>query len=198
MSRFIETIRLQDSHFDNLDFHQLRMDESLREFYPSKPSIDLKEFLSSCPIPAEGLYKIRLVYDTEVQSVNISPYAIKKINSLRIIHDDAITYPYKFENRAGLNKVFELRENCDDIIIVKDDHLTDASYANLVFYRDGKWFTPSTYLLNGTLRRQLLAKEIIFEEEITIRDLTRYEKVKLINAMLQFDGPEIEVSQIVG
>ena len=198
MSRFIETIRLQDNHFDNLDSHQWRIDESLHEFYPSKASINLQEFLSSCPIPAEGLYKIRLVYDTEVQSVNISPYVVKKISSLRIIHDDDIAYPYKFENRVQLDKLFELRGNCDDIIIVKDNHLTDASYANLVFYRDGKWFTPATCLLNGTFRRQLIEKERIFEEEITIRDLMRYEKVKLINAMLQFDGPEIEVCQIVG
>ena len=36
------------------------------------------------------------------------------------------------------------------------------------------------------------------EEKITINDLYRYEKIKLINAMLQFDGPEIDVSQIVG
>ena len=115
-----------------------------------------------------------------------------------MVHSNSISYSHKFEDRKELNKMFELREDCDDIIIVKNDHFTDASYANLVFYRDQKWFTPTTCLLNGTMRRQLLEKKIILEEEITTRDLVRYKKVKLINAMLQFDGPEIEVSQIVG
>jgi 4-amino-4-deoxychorismate lyase len=198
MSLFIETIRLQDGQFGSLHFHQLRMDESIREFYSSRAPINLNEFLSSCPIPGEGLYKVRLVYDKEIQSVTISPYPIRKIRSLRIVRDDVIAYAHKFEDRSRVNKLFELRENCDDIIIVKGNHVTDASYANLVFYRDGKWVTPKTYLLNGTMRRQLLEKKIIFEEEITIGELRRYEKIKLINAMLQFDGPEIDGSQIVG
>lgn len=198
MSRFIETIRLQDGLLGNLDFHQLRMDDSIREIYGAQSSINLKEFLSSCPVPTEGLYKIKLVYNNEVQSVHVSSYSTKKVSRLQLIHSNSISYAHKFEDRSELNKLFEQRENCDDIIIVKKDHITDASYANLAFYRDGKWFTPSTCLLKGTMRTQLLEQKIILEEEITIKDIDRYEKVKLINAMLQFDGPEIEVSQIVG
>ena len=198
MCRFIETIRLQDGRPCNLDFHQRRMDESIRDFYESKPSIDLKDFLSSCPMPSEGLFKIKLAYDTEVQSVLISPYTTKSVNSFRMVCDDSISYDYKFEDRNKLESLFNKRDNCDDIIIVKNDCITDASFANLAFKRDDQWFTPTTFLLNGTMRRYLLEHKIILEERITMKDLKRYEKVKLINAMLQFDSPEIDVSRIVG
>jgi hypothetical protein len=48
------------------------------------------------------------------------------------------------------------------------------------------------------MRKHLLAEKIILKEQVTIQDLKRYDKVKLINAMMLFDGPEIDVSQIVG
>jgi len=197
MSRFIETIRLLDGKFGNLIFHQLRMHRSIQEFYGADLSIDLKEVISSCPVPSYGLYKVKLVYDKRVQEVLVSPYSIKKVKKLKIVYDDSISYSHKFQVRDELNNLFEQRGNCDDIIIARNKFLTDASYANLVFGMSGKWFTPTTYLLNGTMRQQLLAEKIIHEKEITVHDLHRYEKVKLVNAMLQFDGPEIDVSQIV-
>jgi len=83
------------------------------------------------------------------------------------------------------------------VIITKDGFITDSSVANLVFKRKDKWLTPFTYLLNGTQRQFLLDQKIIEEEKITINDLHRYEKVKLINAMLKFDAPEISINQIV-
>jgi 4-amino-4-deoxychorismate lyase len=198
MSRFIETIRLQDGRFGNLDFHQLRMDESIREFYGPEFFIDVKELLSACPLPTKGLHKIKLVYDTEVRSVKITPYKKKEVSQLKIVYDNAISYRHKFDNRAEIESLFSQRDGCDDIIIIKNYQVTDASYANLIFRRNNQWFTPKTFLLNGTARKQLLEREIIFEDRITINDLQRYEKVKLINAMLLLDGPEIDVSQIVG
>jgi len=114
------------------------------------------------------------------------------------VYDNAISYDYKFEDRTELENLFSQRDDCEDIIIIKNYQVTDASYANLIFRKNNQWFTPKTFLLNGTARKQLLERKIIFEEKITINDLQRYEKVKLINAMLQFDGPEIDVSQIVG
>ena len=197
MSRLIETIRLEKGQFGNLSYHQARMDLAFRELFQDRSPIDLKEFLSTCPVPSIGLHKIRMVYDSEIQSVQISVYNARKIQRLKIVESNSILYPHKFEDRMVLESLFALRGDCDDIIIAKNGAITDASLANVAFKRDGKWFTPKTCLLRGTMRQQLLDKKIIFEEEITIDDLQRYEKVRLINAMVQFEGPEIDVSQIV-
>ncbi|MBS1680373.1 MAG: aminotransferase class IV [Bacteroidetes bacterium] len=197
MFRFIESIRLNDGKLGNLDYLRQRMDRAHDEFFPTSPKIDLNGFLNSCPMPSVGLHKVRLVYDSEVQSVQISTYRPKVINKLKIIISDSITYSHKFENRNELEELFLQRTDCEDIIIVKQNKITDTSFANVVFKREGKWFTPQSCLLNGTMRQQLLDQKKIFKEEIGLADLKKFEKVKLINSMLQFDAPEIDVSQIV-
>jgi len=197
MCRFIETIRLEDGVTNNLGYHEERMNRSLEDVLKSNQKFDLRNILSLQNLPSKGLHKIRLVYDTEIRSMEVTPYKKKEIRQLKIVYDNAISYDCKFENRSELENLFSQRDDCDDIIIIKNYQVTDASYANLIFRKNNQWFTPKTFLLNGTTRKQLLERKIILEEKITINDLHRYEKVKLINAMVQFNGPEIDVSQIV-
>jgi len=197
MSRFIETIRLKDGVADNLSYHAQRMNRSVEEVLCSKREFDLEEALSSFSLPPKGLHKIRLVYDTEIRSLEVTPYKRKEIRQLKIVYDNSVSYDYKFENRTELESLFSQRDECEDVIIIKNYQVTDTSFSNLVFKKGNQWFTPKTFLLDGTTRKRLLEEEIIFEEKITINDLQRYDKVKLINAMLQFDGPEIDVSRIV-
>jgi 4-amino-4-deoxychorismate lyase len=198
MYRFIESIRLENGNLQNLSCHQARVDQVFSDFFIDKPPINLSEFLSSCPMPSVGVHKVRVAYDSEVQSTKISLYKAKEINSLRVVKSDTISYSYKFEDRNELNNLLALREDSEEIIIVKNNMITDASFANLVLKKKDKWFTPSTYLLNGIMRQQLLEEKKIGEEEISINELKQYEKIKLINSMLQFDGAEIDVSRIVG
>src|SRR5258706_13573229 len=197
MSRFIETIRLEEGVTSNLGYHEERMNRSVAEVLQANLKFDLENTLSSLSLPRKGIYKIRLVYDTEIRSMEVTPYNKREVRQLKIVYDNAISYGFKFENRGELENLFSQREDCDDIIIIKNYQVTDASYANLIFLKNNQWFTPKTFLLNGATRKQLLERKIILEEKITINDLHRYEKVKLINAMVQFDGPEIDVSQIV-
>jgi len=197
MRRFIESIRLEEGKFGDLTYHQARMDRVHDDFFQEHAKTDLKEFLQSCPMPSIGLHKVRLVYDHEIQSIQISHYSAREIKKLKLIRHDSASYAHKFEDRTELEKCYAQREDCDDIIIVKGNNLTDTSFANVVFKKDNRWFTPSTYLLNGTVRQQLLDQKKIFEEEISTSDLHKYEKVKLINSMLLFNSPEIDVSQIV-
>lgn len=197
MPRFIETIRLAEGKFGDLTYHQNRMNQTHVDFFPGSPKIDVKEFLQACPMPSIGLHKVRLIYDTEIQSIQISHYAAREIKKLRLVHHDSVSYRHKFEDRIDLEKIYAQRGDCDDIIIVKGNNVTDTSFANIALKKNNRWFTPSTYLLNGTMRQQLLDQKVIFEEEISTADLRKYEKVKLINAMLLFNSPEIDVSQIV-
>lgn len=91
----------------------------------------------------------------------------------------------------------EQKQSCDDILIVKNGFVTDSSISNIIFFDGYKWVTPDTPLLKGTMRQFLLEAAEIKEETITVQNLTTFTSFRLINAMLGFDGPEIDVSKIV-
>ena len=74
-----------------------------------------------------------------------------------------------------------------EIIIVKNNHITDTSFSNILFKKGKDWFTPSTYLLNGVQRQHLLQKNKIKEAEITMQNVSEYSHFQLINAMNDFD-----------
>jgi 4-amino-4-deoxychorismate lyase len=77
----------------------------------------------------------------------------------------------------------ELKGNYDDILIVKNAYITDSSYANILFYDGGKWFTPHMPLLAGTCRARLLKESKICEMKIKIDDIKKFESFCLINAL---------------
>lgn len=197
MSRLIETVYLKDGEFRNLKYHQVRMESSSKELFGVPNDWTMEKKLQSSEYPKSGLYKVRVIYDTEVKQVEFVPYLPKPVQSLKLISSEAISYAHKFENRQTLNELYQQRGNCDDIIIVKNGFVTDASYANLIFKKGDEWFTPATFLLPGTMRTFLLDSHRIKSTEIHIDDLVKYDSCKLINAMLGMDAPEIPVSSII-
>jgi len=196
MYRLVESIRLQDGAFHNLPYHQQRMDESVRRLSGSPNRIRLANVL--IPIHEKGLYKFRLVYTTEgAWQHTITSYQPVRVNSLQVVYNDEINYSCKFENRSNLQKLFAGRGLADDVLIVKNGLVTDASYSNVVFFDGRHWVTPSTPLLPGVMRQVLLDAGEVRAEEIPVRAITTFKKVKLINALLGFQGPEFPVSHIL-
>ena len=197
MSLLLESIKLENGEFHNLFYHEQRMNRSLRLLCGEQDHFDLEKFLGKVEQPKEGLYKCRIVYDDYSKEVEFLPYSFKDIKTLRIIEHDRISYEFKYADRKTLNRLFDLRKNCDDILIVKRGFVTDSSYSNIVFKKDKHWYTPWSALLKGTMRSYLLERNLIREEEIRVEDLETFQYFKLINAMMGFDAPEIEVSNIV-
>ena len=197
MSLLLETIKLQDGEYQNLFYHEQRMNRSLKTLCGEFDHFDLEEFLKHLEKPTQGLFKCRIVYDEQSKEVEFMPYTPKPVNSLRVIEHDRISYEFKYADRKTLNKLFELRHASDDILIVKRGLVTDSSYANIVFRRGKHWYTPWSALLKGTQRAKLLEHDMIHEEEIRVEDIETFETFKLINAMLEFESPEIDVSNIV-
>ncbi len=196
MYRFIETIKLLDGQFAHLDYHQHRMDQTIRKFFGQQNAIHLKEYLARQSFLRQGLFKCRIVYDKTIFSVEFLPYMIKPVRSLKVVHAKAIEYAYKFEARNQLLEMYNQRGQHDEIIIVKSNRVTDASYANLVFFDGTNWITPTACLLDGTMRQILIDQRKIIAAQISLSDITNFEKVKLINSMLGFEGTEIPISQI--
>jgi len=116
--------------------------------------------------------------------------------TLRLV-EASPAYAYKFADRSALNSLLRQKGNCDEILICRDGFITDTSYSNVVFQEGSRFYTPRSYLLNGTKRQQLLRSGVISEREISTASLGEYDRVYLINAMLDIeDGVSLPVSSI--
>jgi 4-amino-4-deoxychorismate lyase len=197
MSRLIESIKLEDGRFHRLQFHQARVDRTFLNLFQLKKAFNLSDVFKNQQYPKTGLFKCRIVYQKQVESVEVIPYVSTFPQSLKVVYDHSIDYTFKFEDRSRIELLFSQRQFCDDILIVKNGFVTDASYSNIVFNDGDKWITPKAPLLKGTMRQCLLDTAEIKEEPITVQDIPSFKSFRLINAMHGFDGPEIEVSKIV-
>jgi 4-amino-4-deoxychorismate lyase len=185
MSRLVETIRAEDGKLQNIDFHNERLIRSLHAVFGIKTAIDLEKIITIPETAKRGIFKCRVEYDMEIRKIEFLTYAIKPIKSLKLIEDNNIDYRFKFTDRTAIERLMTNREECDDILIVKNGYVTDSSYANLIFKtRSGNWITPSTYLLQGTRRTSLLKHGVITEAAIRSGDIQNYTEVRLINSMI--------------
>lgn len=197
MFRLFETIRITDGVLQYLNFHENRINRARKEIWKATTLLLLEQLLNVPSSFSRGEVRCKFVYGKEIESIDYSFYRRKKIGSLMLIPCDMINYRYKYTDRSQLEKLVGLKEDCDDIIIVKDGFLTDSSMANLIFFDGKNWFTPATPLLQGTCRERLLGLGLIRKRKIRPDDLKYYTGVKLINAMRYPEESEfIPVSQI--
>jgi 4-amino-4-deoxychorismate lyase len=199
MSLLVETIRIENGKILNISFHNERMIRSLYNIYGLMTKPELEKIIEVPASANQGIYKCRLIYDDKSRKVEFLPYELRPVRTLKMIFSDEICYPYKYANRDKINRLFDMRGECDDILIVKYGKLCDSSYANVVFKEPGgSWVTPSTCLLPGTRRAALLKSGFIKEADISYSDLSKYIELKLINAMIDIDETEgIPVSSII-
>jgi 4-amino-4-deoxychorismate lyase len=195
MFQLLESICLNNGVFRNLEYHKSRMQNSALALFNVKHSFDLSD-LEQGSFPTVGLFKVRVVYDSQIRSVEILPYEIRPVKSLKIVYDNDINYDHKYLDRTKLEYLYSLRESADDILIVKNGMITDTFYANVLFKKGEDWFTPTSYLLNGTMRKSLIDQQIIKETLITPENYHHYKSCKLINSMLGMYGPEISIESI--
>ncbi len=196
MCPLLETIYLNNGVFRNLTLHEGRMRNAMETLFHTKYSILLADILSHECVPSEGLFKTRIIYDSEIKKIEFVPYIMRPVQSLKLIHDNSISYKYKFLDRATLDNLFAQRAEADDILIVRDGLITDTWYANIILKKEGRWFTPDSYLLNGTMRQSLLDAGLVEEIRIGVSDLKQYQSARMINSMLGMDGPEISINSI--
>lgn len=197
MSRLLESIYLRDGQFRNLPNHLRRMKESTQALFGKEISGTFEDWISKEDVPQHGLFKCRIIYQQDIEQVQFIPYQAKQVRSLKLVTDDSISYSHKFLDRDNLLRLFDQRGDADDIIIVKEQMVTDATYANLIFKKNESWYTPSSCLLKGTMRENLLQANRIEEINITVNDLPEYTGCKLINSMLGMEAEEILMSSIV-
>lgn len=198
MSPYIETISLQEGVLRNLPYHQARFERTrLRELGLSRHPM-LEEIIQVPGGLDRGWLKCRVLYGEDIERIEYEPHIRRRINSLKLVYSDKIDYTSKKANRSELQKLYAERGSCDDILIVKEDCLSDSFYANTAFWDGTGWFTPDTPLLEGTMRAFLLDQNLLREARIRIEDLVKYSKVRLINAMNDLqEGPEITMDKVI-
>ena len=197
MCRFVESIKLKDGVFYRLQLHQQRVNRAFEAFYPTREPIDVVETLFQTVFPQEGVYKCRLVYDSDLQSLDIAPYVRREIRSLKLVETTQESLPYKPEDRTEFNAAFAQRGECDDVLLVKDGLLTDTSYCNIALYDGENWYTPRTPLLYGVNRMQLLSDGKLMEKDIKASELMNFQYISLFNAMIEFGELQLDVSTII-
>jgi len=120
--------------------------------------------------------------------VTFHEYKKREINTFKLIFENEIDYAYKSTDREEIDALYQKREDCDEILIIKDLLVTDTSIANIAFYTaEGIWITPKSPLLKGTTRARLLDEGKLVEADIKANELRSFSKVALLNAMIDFD-----------
>lgn len=182
MFRWIESIRVVSGIPQNLYWHQKRMDETFEQFAAIACPFSLHAIFNDMRFPQLGLHKLRIVYNlNKIEKIEISAYSIREISGFYLVERNDINYSYKFEDRTSIDSVNHSEK---EPIIVKQGLITDTRYSNLIFKKGNYWYTPSTFLLNGTMRQKLLREGSIQECKIGVEDLFNYSHFKLINAMM--------------
>ncbi|WP_449400192.1 aminotransferase class IV [Chryseobacterium wanjuense] len=186
MSQFIESIKVEDQKIFLLEYHQKRVDQTFAHF-GKDGSIDLAKVYKHLEHDEDGLYKLRVVYDLDTKvRTQMIPYAIPEIDDFQLIENNSFDYSFKFEDRKELEKM-KMKSKAEEIIIVKNNHITDTSFSNLLFLKGKDWFTPNTYLLNGVQRQNLLKHKEIKETEVTLQNIKQFSHFQIINALNDFD-----------
>ncbi len=186
MSQFIESIKVEDQKAFLMEFHQKRVNDTFAHF-GAQGSIDLEKIFKSLEHDEDGLYKLRIVYDLNRNFKHqMIPYAIPEVENFQLVENNSYDYSFKFEDRKEFEKM-KTKAKTEEIIIVKNNHITDTSYTNILFLKGETWYTPTTYLLNGVMRQHLLKEKKIKEAEITLQNIREFSHFQLINSMNDFD-----------
>lgn len=198
MCQFVETIRIKDGIAMNMKYHLKRLNRTRENFWPGCRKIEANELIKNIP-SSNFLQKLRVTYNENIITRDISPYIRKNIETLAIVESNTVDYTWKSTNREVLTLLrAQAPSYADEVIIIKNGYVTDTSYTNICFFDGKEWFTPDTPLLRGTMRKFLLDKGVIRETKIQKTDIRHFQKVSLINAMMELGEIIIPTENIKG
>lgn len=190
-----ESIRIQDGRAVNLSGHIARMERTARALW--NEAIDYHG-LQDClgKLPSEGLHKCRVDYFREELCVNVQPYTVQALTRLYMVEENELLYPFKWSDRSAFDHYRRQIAPLEDVLFVQNGLLTDSLYANIILWNGKEWHTPAQPLLQGTRRQSLIDEGVIIPRSIRTNDLSQYERISLISAMLDPGDREADTEQI--
>jgi 4-amino-4-deoxychorismate lyase len=196
MSLLLESIKILNGKVYNLTLHEQRANRSRKMLFGIERPLNLRKAIVVPEKFKTGLVKCRVIYGENIETVSFSFYDKRKINSAKVIIEDNVPYDHKYVIRKELDALYAKREHHDEIIITKNGMVTDAYYFNLVFEREGKYFTSDTPLLQGIQREKLILSQKVQEIPIHIDEISSYERLHFVNALNPLGRNVLEVAQI--
>jgi len=187
MSRLLETICIEDGQAPLLPYHAERMQRSRYQLLKAKDALDLEAAIS--PLLSQnprGLFKCRILYSRQIEEISCTPYQRPVIRSLKKVYCNDIDYAHKYEERSLLKQLYQRKQSCDDIIIIKNGWVSDTYIGNIMLYDGRGWYTPDTPLLCGVRRQYLLNQGQVRPVDIREQDLKKYQAFTFVNAMNPF------------
>ncbi|ATW43969.1 aminotransferase class IV family protein [Glaesserella parasuis] len=180
-----ETIAIIDGKVQNIFYHQQRMNNAFRYYFKQENNFVLSEIINIPEEYQKGLVRCRIDYNTKEYQVQFFHYVPKTIKTFQCVYVENFDYQFKYTDRLELEQLKQTA--CDEIILVNNGFISDCSIGNLLFLKQGKWYSPNHYLLKGTQLSHLLDEQKISLVDIPVEALFDYDQIMVINALNPFD-----------
>ncbi|VWX37556.1 Aminodeoxychorismate synthase, component I [Limnobacter sp. 130] len=193
----LETLRLEQGQWLNLDEHVSRMSASANRFsFLCEEHLIRQKLEDIASENAQGLFRARCLLDARGEltvelhefNVNPLPVVVRLADSpMRgkpefVLHKTTYRPEYSyFQNQS--NGAFDV------LLFSPQGLITETCRCNVVLKIGGEWLTPQisesadTYLLPGVLRGRLLRENTIRQTTLNVQDLQRADEVWLINSL---------------
>lgn len=198
MLKLIDTISYENGKCNNLDSHNERINRSRRELMGIDVEINIENYIQVPDDLKEDKVKCKVLYGKDIEGIRYQKYVQKSVQSLKMVACDQIRYEYKYADRSLLNDLLQYKKDADDILIIKRGYITDISYANIIFLKEGVWITPENPLLRGTRCESYLRSGKLKQTLIRPEDLEGFSEARIINAMISLgQSPVIQIKSII-
>jgi para-aminobenzoate synthetase / 4-amino-4-deoxychorismate lyase len=193
----LETLRLEQGQWVNLDEHLQRMSASADNFsYVFNLSEVKKTLHQTAAEHTEGVFRARCLLNAVGEfKLELHAFALSDAPVQIRLADRAMLAPSEFILHKTTHRpeyeFFQKQAQGDFDVLLYDQHghLTETCRCNVVLKIDGEYLTPQistdsgTYLLPGVLRQCLLRENTIRQTALTVQDLQRAQAMWLINSL---------------
>lgn len=185
MERLLETFCLLDGELLNLPFHKARVEWSLGEECSFLSIIEAVYREAKRLGATHGKWRASVTYSGDgVEGIRLIPYQLPQITGFQLIDIQENFYAKKWADRTRFDQYKAALPQGIEPIFVLDGKVTDTSFTNIIVERNGLLDTSDTPLLQGTKRHKLLTEKSIQAVHLGAEELSTYDRIHLINAMV--------------
>lgn len=195
--QLLETLRLEQGQWVNLDDHVARMAQAADYFsYVFNPVHALGVLATLACQHAQGIFRARCLLDADGEfNVQLHPFEGNDAPvQLRLANAPMNAPPefilHKTTHRPEYDHFLDQAQGAFDVLLFnKAGDITETCRCSVIVKIQGELLTPqicsstSTYLLPGVLRARLLRENTVRQTRLNVQDLQRAEQVWVINSL---------------
>jgi para-aminobenzoate synthetase/4-amino-4-deoxychorismate lyase len=190
----LETLRLEDGVFMDVDAHLARMADAAAHFAFAPPHDAVREALAELRAThASGCWRVRLRADragvARAQAFAMAPTQTPvrvQLADRPLVGSDSEFVRFKTTRRAHYDAFSPTSDDVFDTLLWNErGELTEFTRGNVALRIDGRWRTPASTsgLLPGIARARLLREGAVDEATLTRDDLARANGIAFFNSL---------------